>query len=702
MSRFRADATALLLITLTALIFFAPVWAGGGWLPYGGGDLVSFLWPAYTFAARMLPAELPLWNPHQYGGSPFWADNQSSVLYPPNLLLSLLTDAPPYWALELLVMLHLWGAGVAMYACLRLARRADRIGPAAAAAGAIAFMFSDVFVTHQGNLNLIAAAAWLPLTFLGVWRGLDPAEGRSRRWILCAGVAAALGLLAGHAQIAYFTALLAGAAGLWRVGGALRHRRYRAAARGAGALLLIGLIAFGLSAATLLPTLEMTGYTPRATLSYEEAARYSLPPQALIGLIAPGVYGRGPAAFHGEWERVEVGAMGAAALLLAIGGAALGVKRRDGLAIFLLLAGAAALLLALGGHFPLHRLAYDLLPGMRSLRVPARFVLLFNFAGATLAALAVHEIGRRTASAPRLLRALPWGVAIVVAAELILIGAGIEVQPADPRAGYAHEDTLAWLSAQPDPPFRIEGATPRWQPDTAALRGGPLFDIYGVSNPLTLAAYDAFYWGVGARGSPAYNFLGAKYIIASDEPPGDSSFVPVYEADSGVTIYLNTGAEPLAHLVYRAVPVATPEEAWGPVHAAGWDPGAVVYVEGGPALDSARPDGASLFFTVYEPNALAVVVNTPAPAYLVLSESAYPGWEAAIDGQPAPLYRANTAFRAIYLPEPGEHTVLLAFRPLSVAAGLAITLLTLVGLAAYLAFCSFSIGGEGGRLKIGG
>ncbi len=704
----RADLAALLLITLAALVFFAPVWAGDGWLPYGGGDLVSFLWPTYRFAARSLPGELPLWNPHQYGGAPFWADNQSGVLYPPNLLLSLLLDELPYQALEALVMAHFWLAGVGMYACLRLIRLRAPIPPAAAATGAIAFMFSDVFVTHQGNLNLIAVAAWLPLVFLGVWRGLeaacfDPAQsvpGRARlsrvaaalldRWIILAGIAFGLGTLAGHAQMTYFSALLVGGVGLWQLGGAIARQQGAEAACIAGRLLMIGLIALGLSAAAVLPALELTGYTARAGLSYPQAAQYSLPPQALIGLIAPWVYGRGPRDFSGGWDRVEVGYIGALALALAIYGMVHGLRRRDGLAIFLALVAVTAFLLALGEHFPLHRLAYTILPGFGSLRAPARFVLLADFAAAGLAALALqaltaHSNGRFWRQAGS------WIIAALVAVELIAFGAGIEVQGEDPRAGYDHADAVAWLQAAPDAPFRIEGAAPNWQPDSASLHGGQLYDLYGVSNPLALATYDTYYWGVGRRGSPTYNFLGAKYVIAASgaEPPGDATFIPVYEAASGVTIYLNTGAQPLARLVYRAIPVESPEAAWEAIHTPDWDASAVVYVEGGPALDNATPPGGSLFFTVYEPNVLAVVVNTPAPAYLLLAETWYPGWEALIDGQPAPIYRANTAFRAIYVATPGEHTILLAFRPASVAIGLAISgattlaLLSAAGVARY-------------------
>lgn len=672
----RADLAALLLITLVVLAFFAPVWAHGGWLPSGGGDLVSFLWPTYNYAARSLPGDLPLWNPHLYGGAPYWADNQSGILYPPNLLSFLLLDELPYALLEGLVMAHIWLAGVSMYVCVRLLRWPVAAPAAAATVAAISFMLSDVFITHQGNLNLIAVAAWLPLVFLGTWNGLAARGGLLNRWTLLAGTTFGISTLAGHAQMTYFTGLLVGAAGLWHLALALRNRRQLVTV--VGRLAVIGLITFGLSAAALLPTLEMTGYTARAGLSYEDAARYSLPPQALIGLVAPDVYGRGPAAFTGTWDRVEVGYMGALALALVVVGAVAGLRRRDGLTLWLVIVAAVALLLALGAYFPLHRLAYTLIPGFQSIRVPARFVLLFNFAGAILAAQGVRYLMARV-ELRRIMPAAGWVLAGLVAAELVIMGAGIEVQADDPRGGFAHADAVAWLQSQPDAPFRIEGATPLWQPDSAALHGGPLFDIYGISNPLALAAYDTYYWGVGSRGSALYNFLGAKYVIAATdgEPPGDASFVPVYEADSGVTVYLNTGAEPLARLVYRA---ESTDSAWDAIHDPAWDASAVVYVEDGPPLDSDPPEGAGLFFTVYDPNTLAVVVNTPAPAYLLLAEVWYPGWQAFIDGTPAPIYRANTAFRTVYLPEPGEHTVLLAFRPTSVIVGLALTGLTVLAL----------------------
>lgn len=675
----RDEWIALALITLATVIFFAPIWLGGGWLPAGGGDLVSALWPYYRFASRMFRSgHLPLWNPHIHSGIPFWAAIQSGVLYPPNLFIMLFTNVP-YQAVEGLVVFHFWLAGLAMYICLRLLGPDEdsRLDPTPAALGAIAWMLSDVFVTHQGNLNLIAVPVWLPLVFLGTWRAMHD---MSWRWAALVAVAFALGTLAGFPQLSYMTVLLIGGAGLWWFVVYLR-RSPRMALKVVGLLVLIGVVGVGLSAGAWLPTLEMAGYTERAEYGYESATEYSLPPKALIGLIAPGVYGRGPANFIGDWDRVEVGYMGALTLVIALAGLLVEARKRQGLAIFLTIIAVLSLLLALGHYFPLHRLAYDFVPGFGKFRVPARFVLVFNFGGAILAAFGLQAVRWRY---------VRWAAAVLVAAELIVSGMGTEVQYDDPRVGYMNDDALAWFAENPGAPaapYRIDNTSERWQPNSADLHGGTLYDIYGLFNPLSLAHYDAFYWSVGARGTPLYNFLGAKYVIAtSGHPPGDATFVPVYDTDNGLTIYLNLGALPLAHLVYEAVPIRSAEEGWNLVHRNDWDPTAIVYVENGPALNLPRPPDSRLSFAVYEANKLVYDVYTPSPAYLVLSEVYYPGWRATIDGKPVPIYEVNLAFRGVYIEDPGQHVVKLVFRPASVYAGLVISTVTGLGLGMVLLY----------------
>jgi hypothetical protein len=191
------------LLSVAALGFFWRIlFTPDAWKPAGGGDLASFLFPTYRFAAASLKAgNLPLWNPHLYGGVPFLADMQTGLFYPPNLLLFLLAPDLSYKAMEWLSVFHIFLAGLFAYLCLRYLEPGRPLRVPAALLGAIAYMFSDLFIVHFGNLNLIAVAAWLPLIFLLFWRSL-----RGRRLGLAVGAGIALGVstLEGHLQITLF------------------------------------------------------------------------------------------------------------------------------------------------------------------------------------------------------------------------------------------------------------------------------------------------------------------------------------------------------------------------------------------------------------------------------------------------------------------------------------------------------------------
>ena len=77
---------------------------------------------------------------------------------------------------------------------------------------------------------------------------------------------------------------------------------------------------------------------------------------------------------------------------------------------------------------------------------------------------------------------------------------------------------------------------------------------------------------------------------------------------------------------------------------------------------------------------MALAVDTDSDGILVLSEIDYPGWQARVDGQETPILRANTVLRALPI-QAGSHSVEMVFRPVSVYAGLVLSLLTLVVLA---------------------
>jgi hypothetical protein len=82
------------------------------------------------------------------------------------------------------------------------------------------------------------------------------------------------------------------------------------------------------------------------------------------------------------------------------------------------------------------------------------------------------------------------------------------------------------------------------------------------------------------------------------------------------------------------------------------------------ALAAAAETPASLPGKVldYGENAIRVAVDAPARGVVVLNEKMLPGWEATIDGQPAPAFRANYMLRAVVVP-PGAHTIVWSYHP---------------------------------------
>lgn len=79
----------------------------------------------------------------------------------------------------------------------------------------------------------------------------------------------------------------------------------------------------------------------------------------------------------------------------------------------------------------------------------------------------------------------------------------------------------------------------------------------------------------------------------------------------------------------------------------------------------------------YEANKVSLACTTERDAFLYASDVYYPGWRAYIDGKETPVYRANLAFRAVYVPG-GRHTVTFVYRPLSVYIGCFLTMLGLL------------------------
>jgi hypothetical protein len=397
-----ADLLAGGILCLLTVGFFWRTLSGDVYQPADGGDLVSFLYPTYRFAAAQLQQwTLPLWNPHLYGGAPFISDIQAGFLYLPNLLLFVLWPEFPYQAMQWLSIGHLYWAGLGVYVFLRTWqwRPGQSLSQPAALFGALAFQFSDPLLIHLGNLNLIAVLSWLPWILTAYHQALTH---RSRRWLALASLLFAISTYAGHAQSTFYVALTLA---LYTIGYWVLDRRDQESAGSAYQSLLSNiqypilfyLLTALLTAPILLPALELTRFTERSSFTYQDTVAFSLAPTQVIGLLTPGFFGRGPALHWSLWSRVETPYAGVATLLLALGALFLAdqtTRRRlliwAGIALF-------GFVTALGIYAIIHGWLTALLPLFGQFRAPARALLLWTLGIAVLGALGIDLVAATVA-----------------------------------------------------------------------------------------------------------------------------------------------------------------------------------------------------------------------------------------------------------------------------------------------------------------
>ena len=85
----------------------------------------------------------------------------------------------------------------------------------------------------------------------------------------------------------------------------------------------------------------------------------------------------------------------------------------------------------------------------------------------------------------------------------------------------------------------------------------------------------------------------------------------------------------------------------------------------------------------YAPAAIELEVDAAQAGLVVLTDTYYPGWHAAVDGRAAPLLRTNLLFRGVPVAS-GSHRVFLWFDPLSVKVGGAVSALALAANGAFI------------------
>ena len=350
----------------------------------GQMDLGYFFvhWRYFGFHELQM-GNLALWNPHCLGGTPFFGNFQSALLYPLNFLYLLL---PLEAAINWTIALHVFLAGVFTFYWMRH----RGLHSLACLLSAVMFMFCGphFLQIHAGHLPNLCTLIWAPLLFLAMDRMVDrPALAPC----LLGMFAVAMSVLAGHPQFVFYMSV---AAGIYAVLNLLRARERGKAVAGLAAMAAGGM---ALSAVQLLTGLQEGGETMRsAGMSYEFASSYSFPPENFLTLLAPWFFGdmkSGP--YWGRWILTEVSLfVSVTGLVLAVYGMARGRPAARRFSITLLV---MALVLALGRYTPVFHLLFNYAPGFNNFRGMDKFLWLAALFLAALAGLGLDQLLRQQA-----------------------------------------------------------------------------------------------------------------------------------------------------------------------------------------------------------------------------------------------------------------------------------------------------------------
>ncbi len=709
-----------LALGLLVLIFFAPALQG----TFIFRDAFNLVYP---YKAVMAPGlrnfSVQPWNPWETMGSPFVAELATGWFYPFNVFY-MIFSVPV--AFRLYIVSHYLLAALFMFWWLKDLK----IGPAAAACGALSFTLSGWLLSQNGLPDMLATAAWLPGSLFFLGRRL---ERRSLPWFALFSASLAMPFLAGKAEGPVINGIVC--AGWIAVAPQVRGAKERAAA-----LLKImpaaALFALALAMVQFLPSLELGRLSAKGEgFTLGAATLWSLHPRRLLEFMVANPWGRfwprdtyeawGLTGWKGHYPFSVSLYMG---LPIVIGAAFALVRapwrKRIIVGTFLVL----AVLVSFGGNFYLYPLLYKLIAPFRSFRYPERYMVI---AALIISGGGAWGIGRLLALVPEkkpARRAASILIFVIVFFDLwfcnrwIIPYADPEIYQFTPAAlavmrDYGRANAPGLFDADGRPrggAFRVlrEEKDPR--PEALALiPGASPLERYSRWERQTLMPNFNFITGIEeltgytAAATTDFDRVARKYLdlktlelfnVRFVISPATGSYLERYslplagtEYGMGFKIFYLPDAFPRAYLIGRSLRVKDSMEHLDLLNT--HDFRQSVVLKDGPDLP-AKAEETDLGvvpagIVAYSPQEVRIKTRATEAAYLVLSDSFYPGWEARVDGRPAPILRANFLARAVRVGA-GEHEVVFDYRPRSYIMGKRVS---------FLAWLVFLVLAAGSRFK---
>ncbi len=697
------------------------------WNPLMWDGIAQFYPWRLHYSRSMISGEIPLWNPYQFCGTPFTANAQTAVFYPPNLLFVLFA---PVTAFGISAFIHLFLAGAFTF----LLARALGVGRFGATVAGITFEFSAFMVVWLELPTLVNVAAWLPLVFYLILRSLDRT---GPIHAIFAGLALGVSILGGHFQIASY---VVGAALLWWIWLVMSRARtygWTELSRGAGLALLTFAVAFLIAAPQILPTFELAGLSHRVRdISAEGYARYignAAPVRRLITLFIPNFYGN--PAMNTYWDGSAANFMeysfyiGLLPLILALIGGILAIRWRT-VGFFVTLA-LLSLLLAFGA--PINYIIYHL-PGTSALGGPNRVIVLFCFAASMLAGFGAHWFVQRAQQeylATR--RRYGWRALTITAAAFIIVFTGAQVIAITSLGELGIESSKVFASVF-DQYISFGALLVAGLAVLALYTAGLLPRAVFAGLAIAVIVGDLFSFGMGFNptAQPGKVYPETTLTRWIRDNVGSTRIMPInrkwslYQAPDAIlppnagTVYQfydMQGYDSLFSREYKQFVDnhlkmdSSPQENGNMLlirkYVPDWPEGTAGYVLSKDPIPGLKKvfssDGVDVYqktpyLSVYlqpqgspsstqsigESNIMGLSANTviatsdaDQSARMVLAQTWYPGWTAEVDGVRKPI-TADGIFRSVAI-EPGDSTVTFRFQPGSYVVG---AFLGLLGIAA--------------------
>lgn len=180
------------------------------------------------------------------------------------------------------------------------------------------------------------------------------------------------------------------------------------------------------------------------------------------------------------------------------------------------------------------------------------------------------------------------------------------------------------------------------------------------------------------RREPVRGLLNVRYLIL---PGGQEGAGSLAEAGGRHLYEIPTPGHAFFPAAIEVVPDASAAAARTWENA---DPAALSIVEARAGLAPPSAGTGTAEITRYEPNVVELDVEARRAGLLAVSEIHDAGWRALVDGEEAVVWRVNTAFRGVEIPE-GRHRLTFEYRSPSFRLGVWASVAALLAIAAVLA-----------------